>query len=1443
MKIHCGLWHLFCLFVLALALGAISAASTWAAAVGMPEGIIVPVSDIDGNYSVSWPASTTPEAIYVLQEATNSTFTTRLQTYPGTTALSVAISDRPIGYTYYYRIKATLNGYSDSDWISNDVGCEVSPLSHTAWFAGGNKRPTSLRDANVLVFLDKLHYIFIKSTDGSSDPNCTINGIEQGSYHWSPTDNWLTAKATYITPLFDCGFDAAIGTFTVNGDSASLDDGISPPTPVNKIIRTSNPLVGAWGWVAPTDQDSAVIVFLDDANYIFMQKGDTPLPPDPDACGQTGMEHGTYTWNQSTKIFTAIAPIDSTGCWGFGTPNPTGGPGSGTPSGSTAEIFENTLVFTSPGEAPSTFSRISDPLTFDVTADTIMAPASITVPAGETDGNYEVNWEASTTKDVTYIVEEATDIDFTTNRRQVYSGPNSKVDISGRYYNTSYYYRVKATKTGLAESTWCVSAKSGLVTAPTYTTLSIELSSQTILLGKTIDIVGKITTPGAEGTKSLDLSGLTITLTSTDPNLMPTTVQVVTDAITGTFKFPGVAGFTSKSLYTLQASFAGVPGRHLAKSESSAMSVLVGDMAGYAVLVEGKLSPAEDGLASHNKTTNRIYASLKERGFEDANIMYFNYNKTQTYIGKDGVPAPIEVDAVPSKAKIQEAIETWAKGKMTGLPAPLYIIMVDHGSIDKFHIGSETITPADLDQWLTTLEDSLKGNVNALVEKRVIILGACYSGSFIPTLSKVGRVIISSASENEESYKGPKEPPPDEIRSGEFFIDELFTNLRSGYNVKNSFTYATDKTTFFTRRGGITADSNTIMQHPLLDDNGDGKGSNILGLDGTTTENIYLGAGLTRDANVVDSPAEIKEVTSTLFLDSGSSSALLWALPYKLSDLLASAWMEIRAPSTVLTAKSGSNQLELDIPKVPMPKTASRWEKQLATFSEPGKYEIFYYVRDTLTNQDSPMKRSVVYKNQAGNQAPTPFHLRAPANSSEQKTMVIFDWGEALDPDADPVSYTLTIASNPDFTAAHIVYRQEEIESSPTFVDGAAGLKDLTTYYWKIEAIDQYGAKTPSSEIWSFYTDNTNSAGGGIITGLVYSNLDSSAISGALVNIVGIGSYTTGSSGRYIIQTKDKTSGLTVSVLANGKKSEVSNVAAELGKTTKVNFAASTTIPGMPIIGTATAGNAQAAVAFTAPLSNGGSAITSYTVTSAPGGKTATGTASPITVPGLTNGKDYTFTVTATNAVGVGPASAKSASVKLNACLDPPSIKVPAFDKDGNSYTISWAASKTTGGTIKYVVEESTTYAFSLSTTNQIYNDTGLSVTVSTARPTNKTYYYRVKAQKAGVPDSGWRTGANGCAVPGGAAVAAPSALTFTAIVAKGYTVNWVAPTSPGVTYVLEEAINSAFSSELRTAYSGTAKTIKIAGRKPGVTYYYRVRALKDGSKDSVWKVANKKAT
>jgi hypothetical protein len=91
------------------------------------------------------------------------------------------------------------------------------------------------------------------------------------------------------------------------------------------------------------------------------------------------------------------------------------------------------------------------------------------------------------------------------------------------------------------------------------------------------------------------------------------------------------------------------------------------------------------------------------------------------------------------------------------------------------------------------------------------------------------------------------------------------------------------------------------------------------------------------------------------------------------------------------------------------------------------------------------------------------------------------------------------------------------------------------------------------------------------------------------------------------------------------------------------------TVPGAPTIGTATAtSSTTATVVYTAPASDGGSTITSYTATSSPSGITGTlsqAGSGTITVSGLTGGTAYTFTVTATNAIGTSAASAASNSI------------------------------------------------------------------------------------------------------------------------------------------------------------------------------------------------------
>src|SRR5207302_1099905 len=101
---------------------------------------------------------------------------------------------------------------------------------------------------------------------------------------------------------------------------------------------------------------------------------------------------------------------------------------------------------------------------------------------------------------------------------------------------------------------------------------------------------------------------------------------------------------------------------------------------------------------------------------------------------------------------------------------------------------------------------------------------------------------------------------------------------------------------------------------------------------------------------------------------------------------------------------------------------------------------------------------------------------------------------------------------------------------------------------------------------------------------------------------------------------------------------------------------------------------------WTAPVADGGSAITGYTVTSTPRRlpTTVTAPAPSATVTGLTNGTAYTFTVTATNAAGSSAASAPSNVVTPFTVPSAPGIGSATVGS--SQATVTWTAPVANGG-------------------------------------------------------------------------------------------------------------------------------------------------------------------
>lgn len=254
--------------------------------------------------------------------------------------------------------------------------------------------------------------------------------------------------------------------------------------------------------------------------------------------------------------------------------------------------------------------------------------------------------------------------------------------------------------------------------------------------------------------------------------------------------------------------------------------------------------------------------------------------------------------------------------------------------------------------------------------------------------------------------------------------------------------------------------------------------------------------------------------------------------------------------------------------------------------------------------------------------------------------------------------------------------------------------------------------------------------------------------------------------------------------------------------------------PGAPTAVSATSGNGQATVSWTAPSSDGGSAVTGYTVTSAPGGRTATtnGAGRSATVTGLTNGTTYTFTVTATNVRGTGPASVASPAIVVGLPGAPTNVTGVAGD---TQVTVSWSAPSSDGGS------SITGYRITASPGGRTATTGPSNRSVAITGLTNGTgYTFTVSASNS--RGSGPLSAPSATVVPG--VPGPPTNVRATAGNAQA-TVTWTAPSSTGGSAITSYTV-TASPGGATISVGSVARSATLTGLSNGTSYTFTVRAV-----------------
>ena len=316
------------------------------------------------------------------------------------------------------------------------------------------------------------------------------------------------------------------------------------------------------------------------------------------------------------------------------------------------------------------------------------------------------------------------------------------------------------------------------------------------------------------------------------------------------------------------------------------------------------------------------------------------------------------------------------------------------------------------------------------------------------------------------------------------------------------------------------------------------------------------------------------------------------------------------------------------------------------------------------------------------------------------------------------------------------------------------------------------------------------------------------------------------------VETTPTTTSATITGLANGTEYTfyVTAINADGNSSYAISATATPyTTPGTPTGLTATQGVAEVALSWTAPASNGGSALTDYTIEySSDSGTTwttfadGTSTTASTTVTGLSHSMTYTFRVSAVNAAGTGTASDTASVATATTAGAPTGLTATQGVAE---VALAWTAPASDGGTL--ILDYTIEYSSDSGTTWTTFAD-GMSLALwetVTGLEVGTTYTFRISAVNA----AGTGTASATDSMSVASAPGAPTGLSGTKGLAQ-ISLAWTAPSSDGgsavTDYTVEYSSNSGTTWSTFADGTSTATSTTVTDLSHSTTYTFRVSAV-----------------